>query len=588
MRSGSIPPFVPDPGTTAPGVGAARAPTAAAALLRAFAQHGVRAAFGIPGGTVSPVFDALHDTPEIDYLPTRHEAVAGFAAMGHARATGLPALVLTTSGPGITNAMTGIAAASLEELPMIVVSGEVPSAARARAALQDGSPSGLDVHAALHSVTRWSGSVLSGAGVAGIAERAWTMANGTRPGPVFLTIPLDVGGAAASGSVSPALTQPPPSPNSAVCARAALVLAASLRPLLVVGNGARKASAELVALAAALEMRVAATAHGKGIFPESHPLYLGVVGAGQHPSVSAFLAERPPDVTLVVGSRLGDLATNGWTVPLAGSHATIQIDRDPWLIGRNAPVDIGIVGDARASVNAITAALPRRASLRLVRPPRSRFGPGDGCRSFREELAESDAVPLKPQRVLRALSLAFPDAVWCVDVGEHLTMAQHYLRIDAPDRYHSMIGLGSMGSGLGVAIGVKLARPASTVIGLCGDGGFAMHAGEILTCAERRIGVVYAVFNDGCWNMVEHGMQTVYGRAPVPLARHTADIAAAARAFGGLGVRIEAPEHLTRSFLYSAIMRADGLPLVLDIRIDPTESLTADTRSAALKHFANK
>ncbi len=588
MQRGSIPPFVPDTGTTAPGVIVAPGPTAAAALLRAFVGHGVRAAFGIPGGTVSPVFDALHETPEIEYLPTRHEAIAGFAAMGHARSTGVPALVLTTSGPGITNAMTGIAAASLEELPMIVVSGEVPSTARARAALQDGSSSGLDVHAALRSVTRWSASVLSGAGVAGIAERAWTIANGPRPGPVFLTIPLDIGRAVASGSVSPATTQPPPAPNSAVCVRAALVLAASRRPLLVVGNGARKAAAELTALASALDMRVVATAHGKGIFPESHPLYLGVVGAGQHPSVGAFLAERAPDVTLIVGSRLGDLATNGWTVPLAGSHATIQIDRDPWLIGRNAPVDIGIVGDARASVRVITAALPRRTRLRLVRPTRSRFGPGAGCRSYREELADSDAVPLKPQRVLRALSQAFPEGVWCVDVGEHLTMAQHYLRIETPDRYHSKNGLGSMGSGLGVAIGVKLARPGATVIGLCGDGGFAMHAGEILTCAERRIGVVFAVFNDGCWNMVEHGMRTVYGRAAVPLAHHTADIAAAARAFGGVGVRVETPDHLAKAFLRDAVAHADGLPLVLDIRIDPTESLTADTRSAALKHFANQ
>jgi acetolactate synthase-1/2/3 large subunit len=197
-------------------------------------------------------------------------------------------------------------------------------------------------------------------------------------------------------------------------------------------------------------------------------------------------------------------------------------------------------------------------------------------------------VPLKPQRVLRALSQAFPDAVWCVDVGEHLTMAQHYLRIDAPDRYHSMIGLGSMGSGFGVAIGVKLARPRETVIGLCGDGGFAMHAGEILTCSERGIGVVYAVFNDGCWNMVEHGMRTVYGRESIRLARQTADIAAVANAFGGLGARIETPEELGRAHLKDLLQRAAGRPLVLDIRIDPAESLTGDTRSAALKHFANR
>lgn len=554
-------------------------PTAAVAILRTFAHHGVRVAFGIPGGTASPIFDGLLEVPEIRFIPTRHEAMAGFAASGYARATGTPALVLTTSGPGLTNAITGMAAAATEELPVIFLAGEVASTAVARGALQDGSPAGLDVVGSVRGSTRWAATLQAPEAAVASAERAWQHATGDRPGPVLLGIPLDVGGRRC---VSPTLLasslRPPPIPSPLACQKAAALLRGARRPLLLVGNGARSAHAEVRALAERLSLPVAATGHAKGVFPETHPLYLGLVGVGQHPSVTEYLAETP-DVACVVGSRLGDIATNGWRLPIAGARATIQIDRDPALLGRNLPVSLGIVGDARCAVQEILDALPAVTSGAASPPPRV----VGGCRSARAELQRSASVPLKPQRVLAALSDAFPDAVWCSDIGEHLTMALHYLRVDSGARFHAMTGFGSMGSGIGAAIGVKVARPDATVVAICGDGGMAMHAGEILTCVENRIGVVFAIFNDGRWNMIEHGFGTVYGRLPPALPARVADLAMVARGFGAIGVTIERPEQLGAESLRA--FAGSTRPVILDIRIDPSESFTAESRAAAIRHF---
>ncbi len=550
--------------------------TASVSLLRVLAAHGVRVAFGIPGGSASPLFDGLREVPEIRFVPTRHEAMAGFAASGYARATGTPALVLTTSGPGMTNAITGMAAAALEELPAIFIAGEVASGAVARGALQDGSPAGTDMLSTVRSLTRWAATLQSPDAAPSTAERAWQQATGDRPGPVFLGVPLDVGSRPCVSATKLATSsRPPMMPDLEACRTAAALLASARRPLLLLGNGARGAAADALGLAERLSLPVAVTGHAKGVFPENHRLYLGVVGVGQHPSVSEYL-EAGPDVVCVVGSRLGDIATNGWRLPIAGTRATIQIDRDPLLLGRNVPVTLGIVSDAGCALREIVDALPGDTvpPLRAV----------SGCRSARDHLAHSSAVPLKPQRVLAALGDAFPGAIWCSDIGEHLTMALHYLRVGGPDRFHAMAGFGSMGSGIGAAIGMKVARPDETVVAICGDGGLAMYAGELLTCAEQGIGVVFAVFNDGCWNMIEHGFRTVYGRVPPSLPSRVADLAAVARGFGAQAARIERPDQLGIDALRGLV--EPHRPLLLDIRIDPSESFTGESRAAALRHFA--
>jgi acetolactate synthase I/II/III large subunit len=548
----------------------------AATLLRAFFERGVRAAFGIPGGAAGPVFDALADIPQIEYVPTRHEAIAGFAALGHARRTGTPALLLTTAGPGVTNAVTAMASALLEETPLIMIGGEVPVSSTGRAGFQEGSAAGLDVVALMRSVTRWSATVWGASMAAGAAQRAFDMATGQRPGPVFLSVPFDV--AQARGPSTPIAPASPSRlrPDARACAQAARTLASAKRPLLVLGNGARHAFEEARQLAEALAAPVAVTGHAKGTFPESHPLYLGIIGNAGHPSANEYIGSGP-DVVCIVGSRVGDFATNGWRLDLSGRVATIQIDREAWLIGRNARVTQGIVGEAASTLSAITAALP---------PHRTRSVTPRGL--LRRVEFDEEAPPglIKPHVALGALARAFPEAIWCSDIGEHMGFAQHYLVIDSPDRFHCMSGLASMGSGLGAAMGIKQADPRAPVIALIGDGGFNMHAGEVLTCVELGLALIIAIFNDGRWNMVEHGFKSVFQREPDFLRPHTADLAAVARGYGAIAEVIDDQEQLDPKRLRHLV--AGDRPVVLDVRIDASAALSTRSRSAGLRSLATK
>jgi acetolactate synthase-1/2/3 large subunit len=554
----------------------ARRVSAAHAMLAYLADHGVSAAFGIPGGLISPLFDALAGVPAIRLLSTRHETMAGFAAMGHAVATGLPGLVLTTSGPGITNAITAIAAADAEEIPLIVVGGEVSTTATSRGGFQDASTNAIDIVAMLRTVTRWSVRLENAASASAVAARALRTAMGPRPGPVFVSVPIDVGNSTAPvASLRPSSPPPPIAPGLGACESMARALCQARRPLIVAGNGARSAADPLRELAEVLHCPVVCTAHGKGVFPDSHPLHLGIIGFGGHASARAYLEARP-DVVLIVGSRLGDFATDGWSLPLVGSDATYQIDRDEGLLGRNYPLTLGVVADASVALRGILEALPAD----IAPPSSSRVR----VRRPVPVVVQDDDAPLRPSTVLDAVQRAFPEAFWTSDIGEHCAHVVHDVIIDRPDRFRAMLGLASMGSGIGTAIGVRHARRDVPVVCVCGDGGFAMHAGDLLTCVQNGIDVVFVIFNDGRWNMVEHGFRAVYGKTPMGLPSAMADFAQIARGFGAIGVRADRASDLAPERLRE--LASLGRPVVIDARIDPSDALSVGTRSASVRRSA--
>jgi acetolactate synthase-1/2/3 large subunit len=552
-------------------------PTVARNFLETLAQNGVRVAFGVAGGLISPVYDALRDVHGIRLVSTRDETMAVYFAMGEYLATGVPALVLTTSGPGVTSVVTGLAAAMAEEIPAIVLGGEVPSTATSRAAFQDASTNSLDVVTMLRTVTRWSTRLERPAASRAVAQQALATATGDRPGPVFVSLPMDVARTDAAHRVEFSRSSGRrAAPSQAACRQIASDLLRARRPLIVAGNGARGASAELVDFARRARVPVVVTAHAKGVFPESDPLYLGVIGYGGHSAALSYLAEGP-DVVCVVGSRLGELATNGWSLPLAGSKATYQIDRDPLFIGRNYPVDLGLVANAEDAL-ALMASLTESTDpddsgvhriAQVSQLPRSPVPPHTSARG------------VHPGAALSALQAAFPDARWLSDIGEHCAHAVHHLRVEKPEDFRAMLGLAAMGSGMGAAMGLRRASKDRPVVAICGDGGFAMHAGELLTCVEHGIDVVLAVMNDGRWNMVDHGFRSVYGRVPEGLPARIANLVRVAEGFGALGLTVAGPGDLEPERLRELAFR--GRPLVLDIRIDPTIALSPDSRSASLR-----
>jgi acetolactate synthase-1/2/3 large subunit len=313
---------------------------------------------------------------------------------------------------------------------------------------------------------------------------------------------------------------------------------------------------------------VATTPKAKGVFPEGHPLALGIYGLGGHPSASTYL-DAGVDVLFAVGTGFGEVSTNTWTDKIKASRAFIQIDVDAGQIGRNYRADIGFVGPAEVLLRQL-----------LERVPKSRRRPAAGGlkRLGNPGLDEALGGPIKPQRALWELQTLLPeDTIYAVDIGDHMVFALHYLQIDRPDCFYFASGLGSMGSGLGAALGVKLGVPDRTVVCICGDGTISMCGTELLTAAQQGLPLICAVFDDGRYGMVDNGFQSIYGRSHgFPLA--PLDVRGFAERLGAQAAAIDRPGQLEK--IDFAGIAASGRPLVLDIRVDRTEKIPFQDRIA--------
>lgn len=523
-------------------------------LIEVLAQAGVEIVFGLPGGPISPIHDALLAHGGIRHVTTRHESGALFAAAGLAHATGRLGVAAVTSGPGVLNAMTGLASAHCDGLPVLLLVGEVPRKVHGRGALQDGSSHGLNIVGMTRHIAKLSVEVVDPSNAPLTLHRAITTALSGRRGPVVLTLPMDVTTALA----------PPPKIMSHVSLDFALapravdeiagMLGLAARPLIVAGSGCRGGGtpARLRALAETYQCPVVTTPKAKGVFPEDHPLSLGVFGLGGHPSARAY-AERGLDMVLVVGSSLGDVATDGWSPLLKAKRGFVQVDIDAQQIGRSYTPTHALVAPANAFLGAM---LERR----LPQVPRI-IGGGVS----HHKLAAGAADRLAPQDAIAEIQSVLPrDTIYTVDSGDHFLFATHYLELSHPDSFVVMTGLGSMGQSIGGAIGVKLARPDRPVAAICGDGCFAMNGFEVATAVAERLPMVLFVFNDRRLGMVEQGHRTVYGRdASYPIAM---DVGALAAGLGADFVRASRPGDLVA---VADRLRAPRGPIIVDVIIDP-------------------
>ncbi len=308
------------------------------------------------------------------------------------------------------------------------------------------------------------------------------------------------------------------------------------------------------------------------MFPESHPLSLGVFGLGGHPSATEYL-DRGVDVLLAVGTSFGDIATNSWSDKLKPSKTFIQIDIDSSQIGRNYPADLGLVGSAGTLMGDISAMAP---PARPVRPVTGR--------TLHTNPATLDTGErIKPQRALWELQQLMPTSTaYLCDIGDHTLWALHYLTVDEPDAFYMSSGLAAMGSSLGAALGLKLADRNRPVVTVCGDGTFSMCGMDVADAVRQKLGIIYLVMNDGRYGMVENGHQAIFGRSPdFPVTGSVSDLAA------GLGadiVTITKPGEILA--LGSTTLLKDGRPLVIDVRFDIEERMPRMARIAALKSAA--
>jgi acetolactate synthase-1/2/3 large subunit len=527
--------------------------------------------YGVPGGAISPIYDALVDEQAIRVVHVRHETNALFMAIGHTRMQpGSLPCVLVTSGPGVTNTVTGLAAAIGEGVPVMVLGGEVPRSRFGRRALQEGSPDGIDVVSLVRTVTRSASMVGLAAHaevqVAAAADRARAMR-----GPVFLSLPLDVAVAPATGTAFLRRALPPLAPDPTAIAAAAIALRNAERPLVLVGSGARGASRAVTQLAERLRIPVVTSPKAKGVVPDSSPMCLGVFGYAGHPSASEHLQACPPDVVLALGCGFSEPSTNSWSPALQATKTMIQVDLDPSQLGRNYRADLAIQAECELAVEAIDAALGDRGAWAT---------PDLAVTYYEPEAARSDRLPLSPARVVTVLQEEVPeDTIFTADIGEHLLFAIHYLRATHPDQLVASLSFGSMGSGIGAAIGAKLVAPERRVVALCGDYGFQMYGMELATCVQEGLDVVFVVMNDSRMRMVEAGMKRIYRRT-MAMDGPPVDFAAIARAHGAAGYVAHDATELRR-----AVRQARG-PVVIDVRIDPEASFPVNARAQEISNWS--
>ena len=541
-------------------------------VVAMLAEAGVEVVFGLPGGAISPVHDALLDS-RLRVVTTRHESGAMFAAAGFARATGKLAAVAVTSGPGVLNALTGLATAWCDGLPVLLLVGEVPRPAHGKGVLQDGSAHGLQIVEMARYITKLAAEVPRASALPHLLRRAIATTLSGRRGPALLTLPMDV----TMGQVARPRTGGTVTLEHAIAPEliddVAVLLRDAQRPLILAGHGARggAAPARLVAVAEHLACPVATTPKGKGTFPDAHPLALGVLGLGGHRSAQRYL-ETGVDVVIAIGTSLGDMSTDGFSPHLQAPRAMIHVDIDARQIGRSYSPSHAIVATAEAFLAVLGERLRREQ-----RPTALRALP---CGIERHILTSSKRFDrIAPQDALAEIQEILPrDTIFSIDSGEHFLFAAHYLEINLPDAFVAMTGLGSMGQSIGAAIGAQLAFPGRMVTAVCGDGCFAMNAFEIATAVAERLPIRVFVFNDQRLGMVENGHKKVYGRTP-EYPTTPMDVCAVAQGLGATVLRIERPGQL-----YAArdTLRAAPGPVVVDVRIDPDIILPRRDRVSAM------
>jgi len=549
--------------------------TTAELLLRYLEGEGVEYIFGVPGLSLVPFFDATNKQDAIKLILSKHEEGAAFMADGYARISGKLGVCYATSGPGTTNLMTGVATAYVDNVPLLVITGQVPMSIYGKGTLQDSTKEGVDSVAMFDPITKYSTMMISKYKVPETIREALRIAFSGKKGPVHLSYPKDLMDAEIEDALLPSGRYRVESNyfdrKLVIDATEKLVMAK--KPAMLVGSGvvASDATMEVLELAELLNIPVATTPKAKGAFPEDHPLSLGILGFSGSPTAEEYLL-GDIDVLFAVGTSLNQLTTFSWDPKLEPSDALIHINIDPSEIGKNYVADIGLVGDCRAVLDEISFRILR--VLQKHDPKDER--PIEDIITFKksvglfidEEKMFSESVPIKPQALMRELQESLPDdAIVFVDSGNHLCWAIHYLQFKKPNVIFAL-GLATMGYATAAAIGGKLAAPDRPVIAVVGDGCFLMNGMEVATAVSHDIPVIWIVQNNARLGLIYDLQHYSLGDKTVATEFKEVNCAKVAEGLGAQGYRIERPGELSE-ILPEAIERA--VPTVIDVIIDPNE-----------------
>ncbi|MDP2872802.1 MAG: thiamine pyrophosphate-binding protein [Bacillota bacterium] len=498
-------------------------------VVQTLAAAGVRAVFGVPGVHNLDIYDALPDTPQIAHYVVRHEQAATFMADGYARATGDVGVALLITGPGLTNALTGIAEAYSDSSPMLVITAQVETKLADK---EKGSLHELrDQLGVSRPVTAYNRRINSVPEIAPAIREAFAYLKRSRPRPIHLEIPTDVMEAAAEVDLGQPLAAAPPAPFAAPIKRAADVLARANRLIIVAGGGCVSSGAgeALAAVAEMLQAPIVVTSNGKGGIPESHPLVLGNL------SYDKVLMDLmgSADAVLGVGTRFSAMTTRGFTWPVPA--ALVHIDIDPAELGRNYPVAVGVSGDARLSLESLRDALrPLVAADRQSRAPEV----AEVKQHVRQQAIAQGSWEIGILDDIRRV-LA-PDDVLVNDMTMLSYAAARYYPAERPHTFMSPRGYGTLGFSYPAALGAQVGRPDRRVLSIAGDGGFLFTGVELCTAAQYNLPVVALIVNNHGYGVVKRNQLRRFGR-PVDVDLHTPDYMQFAAAFGVAAERVGGP-----------------------------------------------
>ena len=551
------------------------------ALVKILEMEGVEYLFGVPGSHILPFYDSLTRSTKIKTILTKHEEGAAFMAKCYARASGRPGVCCGTAGPGATNLVTGVADAYVDNIPMIVITGQVATSVFGRNANQEatGEFQRPDQVGLFSSITKQSSLVFDPELVMVKVREAFRLALSEPYGPVHLCFPSDVLGRDVSYTeMSPSqyrITSWNQVDPIAVEAATGLIEKAE-RPVILAGHRAAfpDSSQEVKDLAEHFRIPVATTIVAKGILPEDHSLSLGCIDLFGHRVSEKYI--HSADLLITIGEYFDEYSTIYYDPGLISGKRLVQIDNHPYQIGKIYPVDVGVVGNIKASLKALINSLSNReytspSKIGEIKELKSKM------RHFDEPEMHKTVSPLKPQRIMRELREAIPeDSLVLCDISSCLFWAVRYFEIPGPDRFFCSWGIKPVGFGAGGAAGLKLARPDKHVFAFCGDGGMQMNGMEVMTAVNYEIPVTWVIFNDEGLYMVRIAQGLSYGERYIATKMRNPDFTAMAESFGADGYKIENSGQISE--VISLVLEKQR-PAVIDICYDGDEILPIKPRA---------
>ena len=546
-------------------------------LLRALKEQGVDIIFGYPGGAVLPIYDAIFQQNAIRHILVRHEQAAVHAAEGYARSTGRVGCVLVTSGPGATNAVTGLVDALMDSIPLVCLTGQVPTHLIGNDAFQEADTTGITRPATKHNYL-----VKRPEDLARTVHEAFYVARSGRPGPVVIDLPKDIlinPAPYEPAAVTPHRSyRPRTEPDAGQIAKAVAALKSAKRPIIYTGGGVinsgQAASDALIKLVRKTGFPCTNTLMGLGGYPSNDPLFLGMLG--MHGTYEANLAMHGCDVMLNIGARFDDRVTGRLNAFSPGSRK-IHIDIDPSSINKNVPVEIPIVADAALAIEALLAAWDADA----LQPDRAELATwwqqietwrGIDCLKFTQDMSRGAII--KPQYAIQRLydltRATGRETFISTEVGQHQMWAAQYFRFDQPKHWMTSGGLGTMGYGLPAAMGVQVAHPDALCIDIAGEASILMNIQEMSTLAQYRLPVKVFILNNQYMGMVRQWQELLHGaRYSESYTAALPDFVKLAESFHGVGLRASSVDQLDDVIRE---MIASDRPVIADICVDQKEN----------------